>query len=109
MAQTFRTDLPRVRQLTADEATVLVWRNDGAAAIVTGRGRPGHAAIMLRSDHLPIVSQDDIKKQETQMKTLGENSSTHAPSSCCARTTARPKKSRSRNLELPAARSASSC
>jgi hypothetical protein len=71
MKQAFRTDLPRVRQLTADEATCLVWRNDGAAAIVTGKGRFGHAAIMLRSDHLPIWSQSDIREQEDRMKALG--------------------------------------
>jgi hypothetical protein len=71
MKQVFRTDLPRVRQLTADEATALVWRNDGPAAIVTGKGRPGHAAIMLRSDHLPIWSQDDIREQQDKMRSLG--------------------------------------
>jgi len=69
MKQAFRPGLPRVRQLTADEATVLVWRNDSAARVVTG-GRCGHAAIMLRSDKLPELLKYDLVADQQKLKQL---------------------------------------
>jgi hypothetical protein len=67
---------PRVRQLTADEATVLVWRDAGAIGILRG-GHCGHAAIMLRSDKLPIWSQDEIKKEQGKLRSLVNDLSDH--------------------------------
>lgn len=69
MNQTFAEGPPRVRQLTADEATVLVWRDAGAFGILRG-GHCGHAAIMLRSDKLPIWSQDEIKVEQSKIRSL---------------------------------------
>jgi hypothetical protein len=46
-----------VRQVYADEATVLVWENAATLEVATGQGRPGHAAVMVRTDSLPPVVQ----------------------------------------------------
>ncbi len=69
MKQIFAQGPPRVRQLTADEATVLVWRDAGAFGIIKG-GHCGHAAIMLRSDKLPLRSQEDVERERGEYRRL---------------------------------------
>ena len=76
MNQVFAQGPPRVRQLTADEATVLVWRDAGAFGIMKG-GHCGHAAIMLRSDKLPIWSQEDINKERGKLRSLMDDLADH--------------------------------
>jgi hypothetical protein len=62
--------MTKVRQVYADEATVLVWENVATLAIATGLGRPGHAAVMVRRDNLPALAQkeeQDRQKRESEI------------------------------------------
>ena len=72
MPQTFSTDHGRIRQLTADEATVMVWRNDSAAKIFRGAGRFGHASIMLRTDQISEIARYDLEQEQSELEKLVE-------------------------------------
>ncbi|HEX4681146.1 MAG TPA: hypothetical protein VH277_00485 [Gemmatimonadaceae bacterium] len=60
----------KVRQILADEATVLVWKNEAEVKLLKGVGRFGHAAVMLRTRSLPPLAQTAVLESTKRGKEL---------------------------------------
>src|SRR4051812_38720812 len=60
----------KVRQILADEATVLVWKNDNEVKLLKGVGRFGHAAVMLRTRSLPPLARTAVQEATKRGKEL---------------------------------------
>ncbi len=60
-----------ITQILADEATVLVWDNVAARKVLKG-GNPGHAAVMLRTEKLPLVANRRDAEARARARRLAE-------------------------------------